>query len=191
MFRPRRQTENNSSNSRPSESSNGPAKSSPVSLSAVTLRKTSKIVGPTSPTRWRFHQHFTNSFLCTKVFWENFMSLRFGMVIVWWKEIGKKADQKMFVILTTGNHRHNQNRRHLSSNYRHFYRQTCYHRRTTRRQSLSSTTAKIKIEPWEYCICEDSKVRQVKIGWVFELWWSQCRSLHFTVELLLVQATNY
>ena len=54
MFRPRRQTENNSSNSRPSESSNGGggvAKSSPISLSAVTLRKTSKVNGPTSPTR--------------------------------------------------------------------------------------------------------------------------------------------
>ena len=48
MFRPRRQTEH-STTSRPSESSaNSVPKSSPMSLSAVTLRKTSKM-GPNSP----------------------------------------------------------------------------------------------------------------------------------------------
>ena len=48
MFRPRRQTDH-STNSRPSESSaNSMPKSSPISLSAVTLRKTSKM-GPNSP----------------------------------------------------------------------------------------------------------------------------------------------
>ena len=44
MFRPRRQTENSANHSNGS----GPHKSSPISLSAVTLRKTSKM-GPLSP----------------------------------------------------------------------------------------------------------------------------------------------
>ena len=44
MFRPRRQTENSANHSNGS----GPQKSSPISLSAVTLRKTSKM-GPLSP----------------------------------------------------------------------------------------------------------------------------------------------
>ena len=49
----------------------------------------------------QFHQHFTSSFFCTKVFCAVFLCLRYGFVIFLQKEIGAKADRKMLVKLTT------------------------------------------------------------------------------------------
>ena len=53
-------------------------------------------------TKCQFHQHFTSSFFCTKVFGAAFLCLQVGFVIFWQKKIGAKAACKMLVKLTQG-----------------------------------------------------------------------------------------
>jgi len=56
-----------------------------------------------APSTWcQFHPHITSRFFWIKVFYKDFMCLRFGLVTFWRKEIGPETAHKMPVKLTTG-----------------------------------------------------------------------------------------
>jgi len=50
----------------------------------------------------QFHQHFTSSFFCIKLFCKAFKYFLYGLFIFWWKEIGETDAHKMLVKLTEG-----------------------------------------------------------------------------------------